>query len=143
MSPFSYHHHRQLLQTVADTAIRCYKLPAQATARLINLSENATYRVSDPATRHRWVLRIHREGYHSRNAIASELAWLIALRNDGVVITPNPIPGRNGELIQRVPNPALPTPRHVVLFDWETGAEPTANDAATFEILGETTARMH
>ena len=45
-------------------------------------------------------LRLHREGYHSREAIASELAWATALRAAGVVATPVPLPGTDGRLIQ-------------------------------------------
>ena len=120
-----------------------YDLPPGSTAVMINLSENATYRIDDPSSGRHWALRIHREGYHSRNAIASELAWLTALRNDTAVITPRPVKGCDGELVQIVFSPLLGQPRHVVLFDWETGVEPTDNDQAVFEILGEATARMH
>ena len=67
----------------------------------------------------------------------------MALRDDGAVITPRPVRGTNGELVQIVSHPALPRRRHIVLFEWENGVEPTENDAAVFEILGETTARMH
>ena len=131
------------LQSIANAAVAHYDLPAAATVTMINLSENATYRVDDLATGRRWALRVHREGYHSKNAIASELAWLMALRRDGAVVTPKPVQGRNGDLIQIVAHPALPRPRHVVLFEWEKGVEPTENDVGGFEILGETTARMH
>ena len=55
---------------------------------MINLSENATYRVQAGDGR-RWALRVHREGYHSKTAIASELAWLMDLRAQGVVVTPS------------------------------------------------------
>jgi Ser/Thr protein kinase RdoA (MazF antagonist) len=131
------------LQMIADMAIGRYDLPAASTATMINLSENATYRVEDSLSGRRWALRVHREGYHSKNAIASELAWLMALRRDSAVITPRPITGRDGDLIQVVSHPALPRPRNVVLFGWETGVEPRENDVAGFEILGETTAHMH
>ena len=138
-------HDQQLmrLQTVAKAAMDLYDLPTGSTAVMINLSENATFRIDDPSTGQRWALRVHREGYHSRNAIASELAWLTALRNDGAVITPRPMKGCDGELVQIVFNPVLTQPRHVVLFNWETGVEPTENDPAVFQTLGETTARMH
>ena len=138
-------HDRQLmrLQTVAETAIGHYDLPSGSTAVMVNLSENATYRVDDPVSGRRYALRIHREGYHSKTAIASELAWLMALREDGAVITPRPVKGTDGELVQIVSHPVLSRPRHVVLFEWETGVEPAENDVAVFEILGQTTARMH
>lgn len=141
-------HEQQLerLQSLAAAALAKYELPAGATVTMINLSENATYRVDDPASGGRWALRVHREGYHSKTAIESELAWLTALRRDRAALTPVPRPGRNGELVQVVAHPLLPRPRHVVLFDWEEGAEPSEADhdlKEWFAILGETTARMH
>jgi Ser/Thr protein kinase RdoA (MazF antagonist) len=131
------------LQGVAERAVRLYALPGPVTVKLINLSENATYRVDDPATGSKWALRVHREGYHSRKAIASELAWQIALKASGAAITPTPIPGKDGDLIQTVAYEGLPRPRNVVLFAWEDGQEPAATDAAGFESLGEIAARMH
>ena len=94
----------------------------------------------------KWALRVHRDGYHSRNAIASELAWLTALRREGAVLTPIPLAGADGELIQLVADDALSHPRHVVLFAWEDGAEPDEREQdlrGPFEALGEITARMH
>jgi Ser/Thr protein kinase RdoA (MazF antagonist) len=138
--------HEELLSrlaSLAEQALSRYALPSGATVQLINLSENATYRVDDPATGSKWALRVHREGYHSRPAIASELLWQIALKQSGAAITPTPIPGRDGELIQSVAHEGLPRPRNVVLFAWEAGKEPAATDEAGFETLGETAARMH
>lgn len=140
--------HEELLDRLArlaEVALSRYGLPAGSAPTLINLSENATYRVDAPDGQ-RWALRVHREGYHSRNAIASELAWLMALRRDGAVVTPVPVRGLTGELIQEVAHPLLPRPRHVVLFEWEEGEEPNENQhdlRRPFEVLGETTARMH
>jgi len=133
-----------LLLELAIAATRNYDLPADLRVRLINLSENATYAVQAPDGQ-RWALRIHREGYHARAAIASELAWLQALRADHVVVTPLPVAGRNGEIIQIVGHPGLKAPRHVVLSQWETGVEPGIDHdlAQPFEVLGEVTARMH
>lgn len=131
------------MRAAAEAAIGLYRLPSHATVVLVNLSENATYRIEDPCSSQRWALRVHREGYHSKNGIASELAWLTALRNDGAVVTPRPVKGIDGELVQVVSHRTLERPRHVVLFEWETGIEPAENDAPVFEMLGETTARMH
>lgn len=121
-----------------------YDLPASVSVEMINLSENATYKVEAPDGR-RWALRIHRDGYHSKTAIASELAWLMDLRDTGVVVTPRPVKGKDGEIIQVVAHPRLPRPRHVVLSEWEAGAEPGIGEdlSGPFEILGEVTARMH
>jgi Ser/Thr protein kinase RdoA (MazF antagonist) len=139
-------HDQQLpiLLELAEMATGNYDLPAGLAVRMINLSENATYKVEAPDGR-RWALRIHRDGYHSKLAIASELAWLIDLRNTGVVVTPVPVKGRDGELIQIVSHPRMARPHHVVLSEWETGVEPGIDHEllGPFEALGEVTARMH
>jgi Ser/Thr protein kinase RdoA (MazF antagonist) len=131
------------LDRLAGEAIGRYLLPSDTEATLINVSENATYRLDAPSTGGRWALRIHREGYHAPVAIASELAWLAALSDSGAANVPMPIGGRDGELIQQVTAGDGREARNVVLFAWETGSEPAANDVKGFEQLGETTARMH
>jgi Ser/Thr protein kinase RdoA (MazF antagonist) len=133
----------KILDQIAQSAIRRYSLPDGAQPTLINISENATYRIDDPASGHRWALRIHREGYHSPQAIASELAWLAALEEQGAARVPTALPGNDDQLIQTVSVEGLATPRNVVLFSWENGTEPADNDAAGFEKLGETAAKMH
>ena len=139
-------HEEQLpiLLELANKALKRYDLPSDSQAEMVNLSENATYKVTAPDGR-KWALRVHREGYHSRQAIASELAWEIDLRQTGVVTTPNPIKGKDGEIIQEVTHPRMGRPRNVVLFDWETGAEPGIGEdlLEPFEVLGEITAHMH
>ncbi len=140
-------HEEQLrrLAAVAQSALGRYDLPSGSTVEMINLSENATYRVDAP-NGNRWALRVHRDGYHTRAAIASELAWLTALREDGAVLTPTPVAGRDGELIQMVDHDLLPRARYVVMSQWEAGEEPDEEQAdlrQPFEGLGEITARMH
>lgn len=132
------------LHELANSAIARYALPPASAARMVNLSENATFRVDTPDGR-AFALRVHREGYHSREAIASELAWAISLRQQGIVTAPVPVAGLDGELIQSVAHPVLPQPRNVVLFQWEDGLEPGIGEdlSEPFEILGETAARMH
>ncbi len=122
----------------ARAALARYDLATVTSLRLINHSENVTYRV-DTGDEKSFALRIHRDGYHDHAGIASELAWLIDLRNTGVVTTPHPVAGIDGNLIQLVLS------RHVVLFQWEQGREPgIAEDLAQpFEALGEAAARMH
>jgi Ser/Thr protein kinase RdoA (MazF antagonist) len=133
-----------ILQEIAIAATASYELPPHVSVEMINLSENATYKIEARDGR-KWALRIHRDGYHSRAAIQSELAWLVDLRQTGVVLTPVPLPGKDGELIQSVGHPRLARPRHVVLSQWETGSEPGIGEDLwePFEVLGEVTARMH
>lgn len=140
--------HEQKLRVLAElsrAATAQYELPSDCNIEMVNLSENATYKVEDTASGRRWALRVHRDGYHSDAAVASELAWLVDLRAKGVVATPVPVPGLDGNVIQKVPHAAMPRPRNVVLFDWESGIEPGVDEdlREPFEVLGEVTARMH
>lgn len=149
MSDFnSLPHEKQLeqLQLLANEALGCYSFSSATEASLINLSENATYRVTDPETNEQWALRIHREGYHTKNAIESELTWASALKASGTIVTPAPIPGKNGQIIQTVSHADVSTSRYVVLFEWESGEEPDESSQdlrQPFEVLGEIAAKMH
>jgi Ser/Thr protein kinase RdoA (MazF antagonist) len=110
---------------------------------LLNVSENATFALSDPAGRD-LVLRIHRVGYSSAEEIRSELAWMAALRRDGVIETASPLAGADGELVQVLESRAGGRSRFAVAFERLPGQEPDARDAVQwFERLGELTARMH
>ena len=132
------------LDRLANDALVLWDLPDGATARLINVSENATYLVEAPCG-HKSVLRVHREAYHSRRAIECELAWLDALGQAGVVTTPGQYPGRDGNIIQSAGTKGLQTPRHLVLFHFLEGTAPSETGDLTpgFEDLGAIAARCH
>jgi Ser/Thr protein kinase RdoA (MazF antagonist) len=131
------------LTELANDVLALYDIGGRPSARLINLSENATFKVE--GGERPYALRIHRDGYHSPAAIASELAWAVALREAGVVVTPRPVWTREGTLIAHRAHPAMARARAIVLFDWESGSEPGIGDdlARPFETLGAVTARMH
>jgi Ser/Thr protein kinase RdoA (MazF antagonist) len=131
------------LDRLAAAALRHYDLSPAATARLINVSENWTFRVDDPETGRRAALRVHRPGYHQAAEIESELGWLEALRADAVVETPPVVQTRKGDRVLSISLDDLASPRNVVLFDWVDGAAPTAEDVPSFRRLGAVSARMH
>ena len=60
----------------AQDALRAHGCHPDTSVELLNVSENATFLVSDPAAGPS-VLRVHRLGYHTEQEIASELAWKI------------------------------------------------------------------
>ena len=130
------------LDRLAQDALALWDVPERATARLINVSENATYLVGAP-NGFRAVLRVHREGYHSHRAIECELAWLAALDAEGVVATPGVYVGRNGDPIQQARVDGLDAPRFMVLFHFVEGDAPDENGDMTagFEELGQIAAR--
>ncbi|MFZ1471255.1 MAG: phosphotransferase [Paracoccaceae bacterium] len=131
------------LDRLAQTSLPLWPLPEGASARLINVAENTTWLVEAPGFRA--VLRIHRAAYHTRLGIEQELEWSQALAATGTVLTPAPIVGRNGALVQLGHASGLAEPRFMVMFDFAPGAQPDENDDLTgpFERLGTIAAATH
>jgi Ser/Thr protein kinase RdoA (MazF antagonist) len=133
------------LQVMVMTNLQCWDLSPRTEVRLLNLSENATFGLYDPATARDLVLRLHRVGYSSAAEIRSELAWINALRAQAIVDTPPPVSGRNGNFVQCLESPSGRPSRHAVAFERVSGKEPDQSDDMVrwFAVLGELTARMH
>lgn len=129
---------------LAQAALAHYDVSPNCTLRLINLSENWTYRVEDPDSGTAYALRVHRIGYHTPAEIASELMWIDALQQEDVVGTVTPLPARSGERVIQLATDVLPE-RSVVLFAWEEGAppDPDANLVPVYRTLGAISAGMH
>jgi Ser/Thr protein kinase RdoA (MazF antagonist) len=128
---------------LAEQALGLYDLPGNSSVRLVSLSENEIYKVEAPYGRG-WALRLQRPGYQSHTSLASEMAWLVALRQDGVVATPVPVAGLNGEWVQ-VARWGDGDLRNLVLFEWENGGHPRIDVdlRQCFRGLGAITAQMH
>lgn len=129
------------LQALAEASLPLWDLPRDASVRLINVSENHTYLIE--AADDRAVLRVHRAGYHTQRAIASELAWLDALTATHTIETPRYRLGRNGAAIQSAQLGC--ETRFMVLFDVIPGAAPAEDGDLTprFQILGRLAAACH
>lgn len=131
------------LEDIVRDALRAYGIGPDAGLRLLNISENATYRIDNPDTGQTTVLRVHRPGYHSRAAIDSELAWVRALREDGAVRTPEVIPAADGTRIV-TGRAGDGESRNAVMFAWVPGTEPPEDRLVEdFAELGAITARLH
>jgi Ser/Thr protein kinase RdoA (MazF antagonist) len=113
-----------------------------ASVRLLNVSENATYLIEDTGAGPS-VLRVHRLGYHSTGEIASELAWMDALRAEAGVRTPQVLSAPDGRRIVSVVDQASGERRDCVRFEFLAGTEPAGDSLPHFTELGEITARMH
>lgn len=113
-------------------ALPVYGLPGDTPLTLLNRSENETWRAGP------LVLRLHRQGYHTRPEIASELAWLTALQDLPGLNAVRPIAGKQG-LVTELDG------RFLVAFAPIEGQELQPGDdlARWFAPLGEITARLH
>jgi len=133
------------LERMVQAGLEAWDLPATTRIELLNVSENATYALSDEREGRQLVLRLHRVGYSALDEIDSELAWIAALRADEVIATAAPRAGADGNFVQTLPSPSRRPARHAVVFERLPGREPEpGSDAAPwFERLGFLTARMH
>jgi Ser/Thr protein kinase RdoA (MazF antagonist) len=144
----------------AEQSARLYRLASAAVERWpidvlriepIKVRENAVYAVH---TAHggRAVLRIHRLGYHSDEALRSELTWMRALGASGIEV-PRPILSRDGHPFERIGSREVPEPRQVEMFEWIEGHQlgsvqqglSTDEGSITriYSTVGELAARMH
>ena len=131
------------LEAAVRRALPGWGLGEGASVSLLTISENATYRVRDEARGIDMALRVSRPGYNSPAEIGAELAWIEALRAEGVVETPAPVPRTDGSLIAEVEDDGAI--RCMTAFTFSPGAEPAADDDLPpwFEQLGAIHARLH
>ena len=131
------------LESGLRAAVPRWGVSEDAALSLLTISENATFRLDDQAAKRKLILRVHRPGYHTETQILSELAWIDALRNDGVVETPRPVPTGDGGLLTEFSDGE--TLRHVVAFEFMSGKEPDAESDLVkwYSKLGEINARLH
>jgi Ser/Thr protein kinase RdoA (MazF antagonist) len=131
---------------LATAALEPFGFDPASEVTLCNVSENHTYRVTDPSTGKRYALRVHRPTYRSMEEIESELTWLDALREQEVVETPPVVRAQDRSRVVAVSASGGET-RNVVVFEWLPGIAPDldSGDAAIgqFKTLGAISARMH
>lgn len=115
------------------------------------MSENVTFRATDPRDGSRFVLRLHRPWYHDIAALKSEHLWTRALLEAGVSV-PVPLRTADGEEFVQVDIPAMDEQRWAGLARWVEGellSEVLAREAdheataAHFARLGAIMAAVH
>jgi Ser/Thr protein kinase RdoA (MazF antagonist) len=129
----------QQLEDGLRDALSAWDMGPSAELSRLGISENALFLATE--SERRIVVRVHRPHYHSKAEIASELAWIEALRADGIVTTPAPLRARDGALL--VGFSAGGTDRLAVAFEHMTGTEPGGDLVPWYEALGAISARMH
>ena len=123
-------------------ALPGWGLGPDAPLRLLTISENATFLAEDESGAP-VVFRVHRPDYHRRDEIRSELAWVEALRANGVAATPEPLRMKNGDLLGGFDDGGHW--RNVAAFEFMSGREPEPGTdlAPWFRALGKITAGLH
>ena len=141
---------RRAFTPAAVEALKSFPIDP-APPELIALSENVTFRVVDRRDGSAYVLRLHRPGYHSLEALNSERVWTRALADAGVDV-PIPIQTRDGSDYVAVNIVALDQQRQAGMTRWTDGElladllarndDPAAPERY-FEQLGAIEAAMH
>ncbi len=107
-----------VMRRVAAAALAAYDLPP-ARLTLVAHAWNTVFRVDTPGARH--ALRITRTGLPTIDTVASELAWLAAIRRDTPLSVPAPVPARDGALLAVAGAPGVPQPYICILCGWLPG----------------------
>jgi len=139
------------LRRVAVRALDAYPL-AEPRLRFVTHGENTTFQVSargDDGAVERFLLRVHRPVRHGRfidshAAIASELRWLSALREQTDLLVPQPLFTRDGGLTTTVSVPGVRRPRACSILRWMDGRRYSASPRPVYlHRLGGAMARLH
>lgn len=120
-----------------------WNIDEAASVSLLTVSENATFLVTDENNDQRFIIRVHRPEYHSKQEIHSELLWIKSLRQQALLNTPEPLTMGDGSLIAAFEDEGIE--RYLVAFEFMPGKQPDEDESliAGFEILGATSARLH
>ena len=115
--------------------------------KMVKYRENAVFSGCD-AGGSRFALRVHRHGYHSDDALRSELQWTAALASAGIEV-PQAVPTSAGPLWATVTCAGIPEPRQVDMLTWLGGTPISDLDVGPAERLalhfkvGALAARIH
>ncbi|MDP6588615.1 MAG: phosphotransferase [Alphaproteobacteria bacterium] len=126
--------------------VKSYDFSDDVAVRLLSHSENTVLLIEDLGRAEKYVLRIHshRLDYHREDMIASEVAWIRALRRQSPIETHDPVADREGRFVQILDSPELDRPRCAVIFTFLEGVEPDPECLSEgFVRLGGVTAHMH
>ena len=126
---------KEHFRDVAQRALPLWGYPEDSELTLLNITENATYKVEHPGF-NTIVMRVHRLIYAEKDSIRTEIAWLLNLRKNTELNLAEPLPALNGTYVQTVFTPALKEARHVVCFSYVRGKAPRDSHDDTGSISG-------
>lgn len=135
----------RLFRNISNVAVKKYPAFGQAAIELLNYSENATYLVTNQKNGEKFILRVCRPGYHTKEEIGNELVFMNSIAKDSEITVPLPIKGENGDYIQEVE--WNETMYYCTAFTFLNGELPNEDHEEElieqFEGLGKITAQLH
>ena len=108
--------------SVARRALPLFGFPEDATLKLLNFTENATFLVTFGISK--VIMRVHRLYYTSVNSIRTELSFIRYLSKHTDLTLASPIPALDGSDVVTIATPALEEYRQVVCFSFVEGKAP-------------------
>jgi len=129
LSGASYLAQLRRLRNLATNAMARYPVKVRA-IHFIHHGENTTFQVQARDGR-KYLLRIHRNDYHTQEGIQEELSWLALLAKTSLDV-PKPLLSKNGNYLESITHPSAPLSRNCSVFKWMEG-----------RMIGKTVAPKH
>lgn len=109
--------------------------------KFIQHGENATFKIS--TNKQDYLLRLHRDGYHSKPALLEELKWLRSLSVNTDIPVQKPLPMKNGSFIILAKTEGTP-PRYCSVLEWQPGRiQRKSPTPLGLSKIGHLTAQLH
>jgi Ser/Thr protein kinase RdoA (MazF antagonist) len=132
--------HTRRLGTLARRALTAYDLEVASLAPLA-VNQNWMFRLKAGDGR-QFVVRVNRPGMRSPLDVASEMAWLAALRRETDLVVPDPLRDRAGSHVQVLPD-AAGVLHPVSVFGWIEGRNVGRRiDVGLARAMGEAVGRL-
>lgn len=111
----------EALRALLVDSLAAWDLGALETVELLAERENTVFAVR--TDRGRFVGRVHRAGYHTDDQLRSQVGWMRALRQEGVVDTADVVDTRSGDVFAIASRSPVPEPRQVSVLEWVDGEQ--------------------
>lgn len=86
----------------------------------IHYGENATFKIVDTKNK-KYLLKLHREMYHSKKSLLEEHKWLLSLSNSTTFTVPKLVMTRENHSVAEISNSIAPNFIHGDVFEWLEG----------------------
>ena len=106
------------LRQMAEAVLQKYPIKVRR-LDFIHHGENATFKVH--SREGDYLLRLHRDGYHTKAAILEELQWMRRLSGKTQINVQNPVHSVDNNLVETQHAPTFANPRHCDLLEWREG----------------------